>query len=115
MQFTFRSIDSQDLNSLAKNIELNFASAVKWAEKSIREISVTVRDCNGPKGGVDKVCRVCISLTRARRLILEDRDSNVHAALARLAERTSRSVHGVLGRKRARTSIRYLFATEQRG
>lgn len=115
MKFTFRSIDSHELNSLAKDLEWNFENAVKWAEKSIREISVTVRDCNGPKGGVDKVCRVCVSLTRARRLILEDRDSNVYAALARLVERTSRTVHNVLDKKRSRTSIRYLTAMEQQG
>ncbi len=115
MRFSFRSTDLKELTPRAVDVETKFSNAVRWAGRSVKEITVTVKDCNGPKGGVDKICRVSVSLTRARRVIVEDRDSNVYAALARLVDRTSRSLHGILDRKKTRESVRYLPVLEQEG
>lgn len=113
MRFSFRSTGLDELTPRVADVETKFSNAVRWAGQSVKEVAVTINDCNGPKGGIDKVCRVSVSLTRARRVVLEDRDANVYAALARLVERTSRSLHGVLDRKKMRESIRYMPVLEQ--
>lgn len=59
----------------------------------VRSLHVTLTDLNGPRGGLDKHCRIAIRLERLGRLIvIEDVDAEPEAAISRAAERAARAV-----------------------
>jgi putative sigma-54 modulation protein len=69
---------------------------------SPRILRVTVRfvDLNGPRGGVDKECRIEIRLLPTGSIYVEDRDANLYAAFDRAADRVARSVARTVKRSR---------------
>lgn len=75
----------------------------------VRSLRVTLKDLNGPRGGLDKHCRIAIRLDRpARLIVIEDVDSEPEAAISRAAERAARTVTRAID---AATSWRPLRAT----
>lgn len=58
----------------------------------IRRVRFQVDDVNGPRGGVDKACRIEVVGRRRWSVFLEDRDSDLRAAVDRLADRAQRAV-----------------------
>ena len=107
MKFIFRSLGVYVLDGVVIGAERKFTRALRNSTKSVQEILLTVIDTNGPKGGVDKLCRVTVRLARSGWLTLEERDANLHAGMARLAERMSRSVSRAIERRHSRESIRH--------
>jgi putative sigma-54 modulation protein len=71
----------------------------------VRTVSVTVKDANGPKGGVDKQCRVTVELVPSGTVSIEERQADFPTAIAHAMDRVGRSVGRTLERWRnARTS-----------
>ena len=64
----------------------------------IRSVSVIFNDANGDRGGVDKQCRLRISLIPSRDVVVNDIDKSVESVMANVAERAARSVARVLDR-----------------
>lgn len=59
----------------------------------VRSLHVSLKDLNGPGGGLDKHCRIAIRLERHGRLIvIEDLDAEPEAAISRAAQRAARAV-----------------------
>lgn len=58
----------------------------------IQKIAVLVTDTNGPRGGVDKHCRITVKLNSSKEVILNDQDADLATCLARAAERVGRAV-----------------------
>jgi ribosomal subunit interface protein len=67
----------------------------------LRRIEVRLDDINGPRGGVDKRCRVAIGVRAGAALVVEQVDSDMYAAIARAADRAGRAVDRSLARGRA--------------
>jgi putative sigma-54 modulation protein len=66
-------------------------------ERRIDGVRVRFHDVNGPRGGVDQECQVAVRLARpADLVVIEDRDSDPHAALARAVDRAARAVGRVI-------------------
>lgn len=54
----------------------------------VRSLRVTLKDLNGPRGGLDKYCRIAIRLDRQGRLIVvEDLDAEPEVVIRRAAAR----------------------------
>ncbi|WP_373653180.1 MULTISPECIES: HPF/RaiA family ribosome-associated protein [unclassified Schlesneria] len=66
--------------------------ALSHASKRITSVDVTLSDENGPRGGVDKQCRVRISLPPFGHLTASATSENPWAAVAQAAERARRVV-----------------------
>jgi ribosome-associated translation inhibitor RaiA len=64
----------------------------------VREVVVRLEDANGPRGGVDKVCRVTLRLEHGRELTLESKDSRMEAAVDRAVDRAEQAVTKAVGR-----------------
>lgn len=63
----------------------------------VQSVAVRLVDLNGPRGGIDKRCRVTVRLTEPKRtLVLEDTDADAVVAVDRLADRTARTVARVV-------------------
>lgn len=69
-----------------------FAFALSRFDSRINRVELVVSDENGPRGGVDKSCRVSISLQRANEVVITDKDADLATCLSRIAERAARAV-----------------------
>ncbi|MFO0901625.1 MAG: HPF/RaiA family ribosome-associated protein [Pirellulales bacterium] len=61
-------------------------------EPQVERVTLHVQDENGPKGGVDKTCRVDVYLRHGDPVTVSDADASLLAAVSRAAERVSRAV-----------------------
>ena len=69
---------------------------------AIERVAVRVADINGPRGGIDKYCRIVVTL-RGRSghpVAVDDRDEDLYAAVARASARIGRTLGRALERKR---------------
>ncbi|MGL6094862.1 MAG: HPF/RaiA family ribosome-associated protein [Fimbriiglobus sp.] len=66
----------------------------------VGRVTVHLTDTNGPRGGVDKRCRVLVDLTRIGPVVVEDEDSELGVLIDRTADRTGQIVRRRLDRAR---------------
>lgn len=72
----------------------------------VRSLAIRLKDVNGPKGGVDKVCLVAVRLTVPRcEIVIEDGDADAAVAIDRAVDRAGRAVARAVraGRERRET------------
>ena len=96
------SITDRDkvLNSdLRKLCTRRLLFALSRFDSSIVKITLVVSDENGPRGGVDKSCRVSVSLRQAKSVVITDKDSEVMRCISRVADRAGRAVARAVERK----------------
>ena len=68
--------------------------------KSIERVSVRVTDVNGPRGGVDQVCRIKVVISGLPSVVFEAEDAALHAAIDRAIKGAERAVRRSVGRRR---------------
>ena len=71
---------------------------------AIDHVGVRVGDINGPRGGVDKHCRIVVKLraSGSNPIAIDDNDEDLRAAVARASDRVGRTVARTLDRKRGK-------------
>lgn len=87
----------------------------RYADR-IRTVHVRIEDENGPKGGVDILCRVTVRGDGIGELHVEDRDRDPRVLIDRAIQRAGRSVARVVDRGRIVSPIpaREAFAEERK-
>jgi ribosome-associated translation inhibitor RaiA len=70
-----------------------FGDAVSW-------VRVRLEDHNGPKGGVDKSCRVTAMARPGLAVLVEAVDADEHAAVSRAVRRAADALRRALNRAR---------------
>lgn len=78
--------------SLRLFTEDRIATALGWARQHVRKLAVTLSDINGPRGGLDKKCKIKIRLGGRREIVVQDLDSDLYAAITRAVSRADRIV-----------------------
>ncbi len=73
--------------------------ALSRFDARIQRVSLTLVDANGPRGGVDKSCRITVKLRRAPEVTVTDLDTEVGTCISRAAERVGRAVARAVDRK----------------
>lgn len=63
---------------------------------------VSLMDQNGPRGGLDKRCRIEVDGGREPEVVTEETHADLHAAINRATERTGRSFARALERVKER-------------
>ena len=91
--------------TLRHHIEKRLRFALGRFGRQIQAVKVQLSDLNGPRGGVDQCCRVEVNLVSGGRLIVEDTQSYLYAAISRAAERVGRVVARHLARQRGAQRI----------
>ncbi|TWU41334.1 hypothetical protein Q31b_27730 [Novipirellula aureliae] len=75
--------------SVRSDVEDLLLAAVDRFRSRVRTVKVSVRDVNGPRGGIDKKCRCVVHLKKMAPIVIEDADQNYRNLFNRVAERVS--------------------------
>jgi hypothetical protein len=67
---------------------------------SIERVSVRTEDVNGPRGGIDQVCRIKIVVRGLPSVVFESRDASLKAAVDGALKGAERAVRRTLQRRR---------------
>lgn len=70
----------------------------------IERASIRVKDVNGPRGGIDQVCRIKIVLRNLPSIVVERQDANLLAAIGGCLAGVERTVRRKLERRRVRST-----------
>lgn len=67
---------------------------------SVKEVTLRLKDLNGPKGGVDKECLIVVNMSKGGEVIVQGNGKDYSTTLNYCAERIGRAVERELSRKR---------------
>jgi ribosome-associated translation inhibitor RaiA len=70
--------------------------------RAIERVSVRIRDVNGRRGGIDKVCAIKVVLTRLPSVVVETQHASLQAAMDTALQGIERAVRRSLKRRTAR-------------
>ena len=90
--------------SLRAHIERRLRSALGGFARHVGRVRVYLRDVNGPRGGVDKSCRIEVHLPGRRAVRAAVVDADAYAAIAAAAHRVAQGVARAVERGQATTS-----------
>jgi ribosome-associated translation inhibitor RaiA len=100
MRLAIRSRGLELTDELRDHVTRRLSFTLSRISDRLRRVDVTVADINGPKGGVDKICRVRILGPGLGELVIEERDSDITVAVDVAASRAARSVLRALDLRR---------------
>lgn len=89
---------NSDLRELA---ERRMLFALSRFDDRINRVDLVISDENGPRGGVDKACRIMVSLKGGADVIVRDKDADMATCLSNVAERTGRAVSRALSKRQS--------------
>ena len=69
---------------------------------SVERVSVRLRDINGPRGGVDVMCRIKVVLSALPSIVVEHQATTLRQAVSAALAAVERSVRRALQRQRTR-------------
>jgi hypothetical protein len=70
--------------------------------RRVERIQVFLVEQNGPRGGIDKLCRILVRVRGLQHVVVEDRDANLVPLIDRTANRMGQVVRRELGRSLSR-------------
>ena len=102
MQLEMRGVNYELNDELRDHIERRLRFALRRFATRIDRLTVRLSDVNGPRGGIDKRCRIAVALIPRGVVMLERSGDDPFALVADAAKRARRSVRRVLERRRGR-------------
>ncbi len=78
--------------SVRDMIEKTMDHALDRIDHDVLSVTVFLSDVNGPKGGIDKECRILLHLKQRGFCTIEDKDDSLPRMMERLADRVSHTV-----------------------
>ena len=91
MRFDIR-IQKLDLHQeVSRYIERRLRLSLSRLVSRLRTVNVRVFDVNGPRGGIDKCCRITAHLLPSETVVLQEVDADLFAAIDRATRRISRT------------------------
>lgn len=82
-----------------EHAETRAAATLAHLQAHVRSVRVHVGDENGPRGGIDKRCRVEIALVRRGTLYAEARGADARRTVAVALERAARALERLIERR----------------
>ncbi|QDT43615.1 Sigma 54 modulation protein / S30EA ribosomal protein [Gimesia alba] len=98
MTITFTDRNQLLTHQLKQLCERRLEYALSRFQSMIKSIEFSVSDLNGPRGGIDKACRVRIR-HRTGHVIVNHKHEDLAVCISKIAEKASRA----LSRKRSRS------------
>ena len=72
--------------------EQRLTATLGWAGERMRKLAVSLSDINGPRGGIDKRCKIQVQLGGGQEVVIEDTEADLYVAIDRAADRADRAV-----------------------
>jgi len=92
MRISIRARGLELSEELRDHVMGRLSFALSRVSPALHRVDVTLEDVNGPKGGIDKVCRIRLRGAGLRELVVEERDSDVAVAIDLASSRAGRTV-----------------------
>ena len=90
--------------SLRERLHDRLASSLERLGQRLNQVHVFFADVNGPKGGIDTICRIVVHVRRQSPLVVEDRHHDLAALADRAVDRVEFAVARRLERWRSRSA-----------
>ncbi|HJW32883.1 MAG TPA: HPF/RaiA family ribosome-associated protein [Holophagaceae bacterium] len=100
MQIDLKGQGVRFSEALRAHAHRRLAFALSRFEPSLRRVRLHLEDMNGPKGGVDKRCRVVLHLVNGGQVLAEDASADAYDAISGAVERALRGLTRGLERLR---------------
>ena len=102
MELEIRRHNVHLTEALRDHIERRLSFALGPFNSRVGTVSVHFEDVNGPKGGVDKQCRILVTLSGGKVIKVEDLDADLTAVIDRAADRIGHAVRREIDRRQDR-------------
>src|SRR3954451_12101018 len=102
MRLRMRGVNCEMDDELKGHIERRLRFALGRFAARIDRLTVRLSDVNGPRGGVDKRCRIAVTLVPRGVVMVEGSGDDPFTLVSDAAKRAVRSVQRALGRRRGR-------------
>lgn len=106
MKISVRSKGVRVTHALQDYIHRRVRFATDRFAGRIGRVEVHLQDVNGPKGGVDKICRMSAEMLGAGRIEVEERQPGLLVAIYHATRRMARSISRQADPRRDRASLR---------
>ncbi len=100
MEFDMQSLDFPNTEALSNHTRRRLDFGLSRHADRITRVVVRVGDENGPRGGVDKFCRLQVSLVDAPQVVIRDCGPDLYTVIDRASDRAARAVAKQLERNR---------------
>ena len=100
MHMTIQANGFEMTGALRSYTEQRLTIALGWARHHMRKLAVSLSDINGPRGGVDKRCKIQVLLGGGREVIIDNVGADLYAAIDRAVDRADRAVVRQVARTR---------------
>lgn len=100
MQIDVKTQGLELTDALGGHVRRRLDFALGWARPSIKGVTVSLSDENGPRGGKDKRCCIFVHLPSKPDVVISDMDASVLVAIDRAADRVGQAVSRRLERQR---------------
>lgn len=106
VELSIRGLSSTD--RIRRIVDRRLRFALGRFSSRLSDVKTEIGDLNGPRGGVDKYCRISVRTERGQELRARAIEETVEGAIDRATERVARLVsrHFTLQRSFSRESVR---------
>jgi putative sigma-54 modulation protein len=100
MQYDIQCLGFPATAALTHHVRRRLGFGLTRHSARVARVVVRLGDENGPRGGVDKFCRIQIHLVDAAKVVISDCGPELYAVIDRASDRASRTVAKRLERAR---------------
>ncbi len=79
-------------DALRQYAERRLSYALSCCNDNIQKVEMRLSDINGPRGGEDKRCHICVILPGLPEVVIEDVETDLYVAIDRACDRAKRTV-----------------------
>ena len=101
MHLWIKGRDRHLTDALRAFVEGRVISKLSRVSKKVRSIAISIRDVNGPRGGIDHVIRIIVRLTSGGKIVVRHRALDAYTGAPVAIKRAVRAVRRELGRRRS--------------
>jgi len=100
MQLRIHSKNIELTHAIRQHIRERVTAALDQHATRVRQVAVTVSDINGPRGGIDQLCNVVVSLRGGKTLRHSRKGDDLYANVSLVADKVKRRVGREIGKLR---------------
>lgn len=89
-------------DNLLDHVDKRFRFALDRLEPMVGRVAVRLADQNGPRGGVDKECKVLVMMRNGDTIVLHEKGEEMMNVIDRASDKTKRLINRKIDKKRTK-------------